>query len=256
MHTTLAAPSIVVGIDGSPAARDAAVWAVDEAVSRDIPLRLVCVIDPADRQLATARRALSDAQRAVESTGEPVKIETEVAHGAALTELRRLSRSAALVCVGSLGAEHARHGAGSVATTLASAAHCPVAVVQHSPSPLSGEVGSIVADARSAEPDAVLEHAFEEARLREAPLAVVTACRAEVRDGNGDRSCPVHAQLARRLASWVRRYPDVQVHTVAAPGTVPAYLAAHTESIQLVVSAAASFPRPGHSVLTVRTRHL
>ena len=29
--------SIVVGIDGSRAAVDAALWAVDEAVSRDIP---------------------------------------------------------------------------------------------------------------------------------------------------------------------------------------------------------------------------
>ena len=33
--------SVVVGIDGSQAALDAAIWAVAEAVSRDIPLRLV-----------------------------------------------------------------------------------------------------------------------------------------------------------------------------------------------------------------------
>jgi Universal stress protein family len=35
--------SVVVGIDGSRAAVDAASWAADEAVSRDIPLRLVYV---------------------------------------------------------------------------------------------------------------------------------------------------------------------------------------------------------------------
>jgi len=34
-------PSVVVGIDGSRAAVRAALWAVDAAVSRDIPLRLV-----------------------------------------------------------------------------------------------------------------------------------------------------------------------------------------------------------------------
>ena len=39
--------SVVVGIDGSRSALDAALWAVDEAVSRDIPLRLVYAIDPA-----------------------------------------------------------------------------------------------------------------------------------------------------------------------------------------------------------------
>jgi nucleotide-binding universal stress UspA family protein len=35
---------IVVGIDGSQAAVRAAEWAVDEAVSREVPLRLVEVI--------------------------------------------------------------------------------------------------------------------------------------------------------------------------------------------------------------------
>ena len=39
-------PAVVVGIDGSRTAVDAALWAVDEVVSRDIPLRLVYTIDP------------------------------------------------------------------------------------------------------------------------------------------------------------------------------------------------------------------
>ncbi len=42
------AACIVVGIDGSPAAVEAALWAIDEAVERDIPLRLVYVIDSTD----------------------------------------------------------------------------------------------------------------------------------------------------------------------------------------------------------------
>ena len=41
-------PSVVVGIDGSRSAVNAALWAVDEAVGRDIPLRLIYAIDPAD----------------------------------------------------------------------------------------------------------------------------------------------------------------------------------------------------------------
>ena len=57
-----AASPIVVGIDGSKHAIRAAVWAVDEAVSRDAQLLLVCVIDPdsrdLDREYAFARNAL------------------------------------------------------------------------------------------------------------------------------------------------------------------------------------------------------
>jgi nucleotide-binding universal stress UspA family protein len=84
-------PSVVVGIDGSRAALDAALWAVDEAVSRDIPLRLVYAIDSTDnsdtdtegaaRKLATAELAVRYAYTAVESTDKPVKIEVEILQG-------------------------------------------------------------------------------------------------------------------------------------------------------------------------------
>jgi nucleotide-binding universal stress UspA family protein len=36
-------PAVVVGIDGSQAGIQAAEWAVDEAVSREVPLRLIYV---------------------------------------------------------------------------------------------------------------------------------------------------------------------------------------------------------------------
>jgi nucleotide-binding universal stress UspA family protein len=70
--------SVVVGIDGSSAAMRAALWAVDEAVSRDIPLRLIyaighphiSVVDADDeaRRLATAEIAVRYAFMAVEAT--------------------------------------------------------------------------------------------------------------------------------------------------------------------------------------------
>jgi nucleotide-binding universal stress UspA family protein len=71
-------PSVVVGIDGSRAAINAALWAADEAVSRDIPLRLVYAIDSTDksdtgtegaaRKLASAEQSVRHAFTAVEST--------------------------------------------------------------------------------------------------------------------------------------------------------------------------------------------
>ena len=89
MHDHYApSPAVVVGVDGSRSAVGAALWAVDEAVSRDIPLRLVYAIDPdshpdadpgdAARALATAEIAVRQAFMAVESTDKPVKIEIEI----------------------------------------------------------------------------------------------------------------------------------------------------------------------------------
>jgi nucleotide-binding universal stress UspA family protein len=76
-------PAVVVGIDGSRDAVDAALWAVDEAVSRDISLRLIYAIDPdynsggdpqdLARDLATAEVAVRYAYTAVESTDKPVR---------------------------------------------------------------------------------------------------------------------------------------------------------------------------------------
>lgn len=81
-------PSIVVGIDGSKPAVQAALWAVDEAASRDIPLRLLYAIEPDDpgyaahgaaaRKLAAAENAVRYAFTAVEAADRPVKVEVEI----------------------------------------------------------------------------------------------------------------------------------------------------------------------------------
>ncbi len=77
--------SVVVGIDGSAAAMHAAQWAVDEAVSRDSPLRLIYILERQSEavRLETeyAEAALLTASAAVEATGQPVKIETAIIRG-------------------------------------------------------------------------------------------------------------------------------------------------------------------------------
>ena len=133
--------SVVVGIDGSRAAVDAALWAVDEAVSRDIPLRLVYAIDSTDnsdtdtegaaRKLASAELAVRYAFTAVESTDKPVKIEVEILQGHPTRVLMEASRAAEMLCVGSIGLKHFTEGrVGSTATTLVARAHCPVAMIR------------------------------------------------------------------------------------------------------------------------------
>jgi nucleotide-binding universal stress UspA family protein len=125
-------PAVVVGIDGSPTAVDAALWAVDEAVSRDIPLRLVYAIDPdntsgtdpqdAARDLAAAEVAVRYAYTAVESTDKPVKIEVEILHERPGRALLEASRSAAMACVDAMDLRHSAHSRiGSTAAALAAA---------------------------------------------------------------------------------------------------------------------------------------
>ena len=133
--------SVVVGIDGSSAAMGAALWAVDEAVSRDIPLRLIyaighphiSVVDPDHeaRRLATAEIAVRYAFMAVEATDKPVKIEVEIDQGHPLSTLVRASRSAAMVCVGAAGLNHGEdQQLGATAAKLATSAHCPIAIIR------------------------------------------------------------------------------------------------------------------------------
>src|SRR5271167_2780206 len=96
--------SIVVGIDGSKTAICAALWAVDEAISRDVSVRLLYAVEQGDirekesmsGKHAAAQKALHQAYAAVEATGQPVKIETEIADGSPIRSLIRASVSAAM----------------------------------------------------------------------------------------------------------------------------------------------------------------
>ena len=122
--------SIVAGIDGSKAAIRAALWAVDEAVSRDVPLRLLYATERGDSQV-TAEMAVRQAVTAIQAAGKPVKIETGIVHGPAVGSLIRSSASAAMVCVGAVGLRHFQPGrVGSTAAALAISARCPVAIVR------------------------------------------------------------------------------------------------------------------------------
>lgn len=265
MSNVYPAPAVLVGVDGSRAAIHAAVWAIDEAVSRDIPLRLVYVIDPhdasgaraGDTRLAVARAALADAHRAVDAAGEPVKIETEILWGRTVSKLLEASRSAVMVCIGQIGLNHACHGGPAVAASLVRSALCPVAVIQQSAGrPTAPRIGDVVTEVDNG---TVLRHAFDEARLRRATLRAVSVSKvANVRDGTlGTASA--RGQLDRGLARWMRLYPDVQAEPVIVTGGVDRYLRAHHDAGQLLVTdsyRAEALCHEGHSVLAIRCGNL
>jgi nucleotide-binding universal stress UspA family protein len=240
MNRAYPPPAIVVGVDGSKAAIRAAMWAVDEAVSRDIPLRLVHVIAPdldddirhagLDRDYVRAEQVAHEAWKAVDATGKPVKIEMEILRGEPSSMLIRASRSAVMVCVGWTGRNRSTE-LGSTAAALARSARCPVAVIRlRAHASLDGRWIIARVD-ESPSSDAVLHQAMKEARLRAAPLLALTS-------GSGAGAETGHAigrRLERHLAQRSDDAPEVSVCSLPIGAGVLDYLAHNVGLAQLVV---------------------
>jgi len=265
-----ASAPVVVGVDGSDAAIDAAIWAIDEAVSRDVPLRIVHVTHIEDQRAATdddfrldvhyAEASVRAATAAVEATGTQVKIETEVLWGTVKTVLIDESRNAAMICLGSVGiGAIAGKVIGSTAATLAKESRCPVAIIRAPRRPHAGRTGWIVAVVENrADNESVIEHAMAEARLRKAPVLAVGVWQEELREDILNRLVDTRKQL----------FPDVHVYPVASRAGIAQFLSENKDqSVQLAVVGSAdaaqvakiigphSHPLTGHgecSVLVVR----
>jgi nucleotide-binding universal stress UspA family protein len=234
--------AVVVGIDGSQAAIHAAEWAIDEAVSRDVPLRLIEVIpeqvEPAPfasvgnvrMELEYAETALRIASAAVEAAGKPVKVETAILQGDPAATLITESRNAEMVCLGSVGiGRFARALLGSTAAELAEAAHCPVAIIRTQQSqPKPGSALIVVAVNDSPDSDQVVEQAMEEAQLRQAPVLAVGELRKDTGDIPSD-------ELNRRVQCWGRRHPGVKIYAGATRTEIADFLAVMDRTIQLAV---------------------
>lgn len=241
--------SIFVGIDGSKTAVRAALWAADEAASRDVPLRLLYAIEEGDvreadglaHKLSAAHDALCQAVAVVQAAGKPVKIETEIADGPAIRSLIRASASAAMVCVGAVGLRHFRPGrAGSTATALAISGRCPVAIIRSRDGHPRHPDEIVVEMDGSPDNGVLLGAAMAEAQLRKAAIRAITCRQTASHDEEKERNCDrqAGADLDRRLDRWRRRYPHVEVESMALPGGLVDYLARNHRSVRLVVVSA------------------
>lgn len=243
----LATPqAIVVGIDGSNAAIRAALWAIDEAASRDAPLRLLYATGSAgipEGERARADTAIRHAVKAIEATGKPVKVESEVTPGPVVGSLISASASAAMVCVGAVGLRHFRPGrVGSVAAALAMSARCPVGIIRDHDGRGHRRGNEIVVGLDgSPNTGVLLGAAVMEARLRNAAVRAIV-CRNAATDQRGAAAaqgdqCAL-ADLNRHLARWNRRYPDLRLTSATVHGGLLGYLACHHGSVGLVVASA------------------
>jgi len=233
-------PSVVVGIDGSRTAVHAALWAIDEALSREIPLRLVAAAETIDAR-TDAEAAVRSATAAVAATGRPIRIETQVITGAPIPALLEASGAAAMICIGAVGRTHVENRVGSTTRALVASAHCPVAVVHGSAPTADDRPGWVVVELdETDDSSAVLQFGVEEARLRTAPLRVLGSWQPRYTDIHESRAVAegnqmVRAQLDRRLSQWRHLYPDLDVRPVAIHGSALTYLAKHSAEIQLVL---------------------
>lgn len=230
--------SIVAGIDGSKGAIRAALWAVDEAVSRDVPLHLLYAAEPGDSP-QTAETAVHQAITAINAAGKPVRVESGIVQGPAIGSLIRSSASAAMVCVGAVGLRHFQPGrVGSTASALAVSAHCPVAIV-HGRDDHPQRAGEKAVVEIDGSPDALLlGAAIDEALIRGAPLHAVIArgtFPGEGGTGMSEADRRALADLDRRLARWKRHHPQLQVEAVAVHAGLLDYLAGLRAPVGLVI---------------------
>jgi len=260
---------VIAGIDASRAALTAALWGVDEAISRAVPLRLISVIKPTHtspddyaRDLEHAERSLGQARDAIVAGRKGVTVETEIPRAPAGVALIEASRDAEMVCVGSVGiGRYARSLLGSTATELAEKAHCPVAVVRTESAQPPPEIDWVVVRMTDApDNENVVKHAAWEANLRRAPMLIL---------GGRPEELTEHADGAfeRRVQQWRQRHPEVRVYPITTNFAIASFLQMSDERVQLAVISAAEadqlarligpaghplFRHPECSVLVVR----
>ena len=243
MYDVYPAKSVVAAIDGSRAAVDAAVWVAHEAVDRDIPLRILYIIDERDFSPKTREAALVTAKAAhaaVKAACGQVKVEMEIVHGDVIETLIELSRSASLLSIGAPRDAADTAQAESIAAKVVASANCSVAIIREHGPATQRRGGMIVAVLDESCDDCdVLQQAMDEARLRHAPLRLVRTCvngLAAVGGGRTSNHAAHDKKLsAQQLPAWTRHYPDVHAGFVALHEAFVQYVVRNAASIDLVV---------------------
>ncbi|NUS95533.1 MAG: universal stress protein, partial [Nocardia sp.] len=244
---------VVVGVDGSAASSGAVRWAARSAARHGAPLHLVYAVGspidfgPGLGVVAFDNQALRADGAAVCASAE--KIAREIATESEITSavvdpapaptLIDRSRTARQVVVGTHGRSALERGLlGSVSTSLARHAHCPVAVIPESYTEDTARPGAPVVVGVDGSPRGTeaVDIAFDEASRRGTGLVAVTAwseffrylSRTEIQE---------QARLlqAESLAGYLERFPDVPVTRVVVEGRPARRLLHEAEGAQLVV---------------------
>ena len=259
-HARRTAGLVIVGIDGSGCARDAAQWAAEEAVRRHAVLGLVLAyhLPPAGSSgyspypvnlLADLREegwgVLADTAAVLRRANPGLVITMKLIYGHPAAVLRKVSKRALLTVVGSHGANRVTVALGSVAADVAEGCPGPVAVIRPAQTAPTGPV--VVGVDGSAASRAAIEYAFAAADARKAPLIAVHCWT----DPSIDNPVPGSSAglvgvaqiqdeertlLAAELADWVERYPDVRVQQAVIHDRPAVGLLEYAPFAQLIVA--------------------
>lgn len=229
---------VVVGVDGTAAALEAARWAAKLARRDHLPLRLVHTYDlplglptgvsEEESMLHTlraqGRRQLAAAQEAVAQVGPGLQTETVLVAAQTVPALLREAEAASVLVLGTRG-QSALTGllVGCKTVAIAGRAHSPVVVARgvtaDRPPRDSGPV--VVGVDGTAVSEAAIAFAFAEASARRAELVAVHAWTESLFEiAMAGNDVPVDLKvlreqaeesLAERLAGWQEKYPDVRI---------------------------------------------
>ncbi|MFI6225128.1 universal stress protein [Nocardia salmonicida] len=238
---------VVVGVDGSQQSLVALRWAAEYAAHRRAPLQIVYAIDvPVDygpglvgplfdaEQLRIHGESIVAAAAVAAEKIPGTAVSTAAVSGSPVAVLRDLSRSARLVVVGSRGLGAFRRTLlGSVSTSLARHAECPVAVIPETVSDTGAVVVGVDGSARSADAVAI---AFDEASRRGTHLVAVHTWSEFYRyDARTTMQTQAEAVLSESLAGYAEKYPEVSVERVVAEELPAKAILVAAATAQLIV---------------------
>lgn len=249
---------VVVGYDGSPDAQAALDWAIREAASRHLGIRVVFA-EPELSGLEGAALTLSEepggppalppqgpalvAQAAEMVARAGVPVHTIATDGSPASLLVNQSMDAHMCVIGSRGMGSVSSAIlGSTVSHVAAHAHCPVIVVQAQGN-VDGPV--VVGIDGSAESEETLGWAIDHASRHGLAVEVLHTYSIPVYPGVVPYVPPVEITQAtadyeervahEALAGWADRYPDVQITTRVAHGRPAQALIQATERASLTV---------------------
>ncbi|MCX4767971.1 universal stress protein [Streptomyces sp. NBC_01275] len=267
--------AITVGLDGSPESLAAADWAAREAAQREIPLRLLHAGDslgpfyvpfmevPAPGVIVAQRewadRVLREAESRLTQRHPGLRITVQQVGEEAVAALLSAAEDTELLVLGSRGlGTMAGFLVGSVALAVVARAERPVVLVRAGERVEDERLPDAAGDGAITTPyrdvvlgldlenpaDAVVEFAFEAARLRAAGLRVVHGWNPAAVYGYGAvLDSGLDAELAKEarhglsdvLRPWKDKYPGVEVREQSVVGGAGRHLVHASRDAALVV---------------------
>ena len=254
---------VLVGYDGSDAARAAILFAAGEALERGRPLHIVHVLEPVPNHPTTPDlgpdghpRVLNEAVGIARSVLSPERIGAEIVLGVPADVLLNMSLGADLLAVGRGQAGVLGVLLGSVAMACVTHAHCPVAVVAGTAPAGPQDGGAVLVGVDGADgSEQALALAFGEAERRGATLVALHAWHLPYQGAAGFSPVVFDMHALEEAETWVLRaalapfqekFPAVAVtERVVAGGAAHALIEASQDARLLVVGSRGRGPVRG-----------